>query len=95
MEFEREKATANLDKRGVSFGEASKVFGDPLTLTVYDPDHSETEDRFITIGVLSSHPPQTIVVAHTDHDGRIRVISARPATSREKRFYDQENRVDG
>jgi hypothetical protein len=89
MEFEwdPEKATHNLAKHGVSFHEAATVFGDPLALTYYDPDHSEDENRFLTFGHSSRE--RLLVVSHTDRGNRTRIISARHATRQEKRFYEQ------
>ena len=89
MEFEWDtnKATANLKKHGVSFTEAATVFGDPLSTTFPDPEHSINESRYITIGL--SNNGRLIVLAHTDRDSRVRVISAREATRRERRFYEE------
>lgn len=80
MEFEwdPDKAAGNLAKHAVSFSEAATVFGDPLAMTYFDPDHSEEEDRFLTFGHSSSG--RLLVVSHTDRDGRTRIISAREAT---------------
>lgn len=85
MEFEwdDEKAASNLTKHGVSFLEAATVFGDPLAVTYYDPDHSEDEDRFITFG--DSDTGQLLVVSHTDRGISTRIISARRATRRERK----------
>lgn len=89
MEFEWDtnKATANLKKHGVSFTEAATVFADPLSITFPDPDHSVGESRYITMGLSSSI--KLLIVAHTDRDNYIRIISAREATRREKRFYEE------
>lgn len=89
MEFkwDANKATANLKKHGVSFTEAVTVFGDPLSLTFPDPDHSVGESRYITMGLSSSR--KLLIVAHTDRDNHIRIISAREATRRERRFYEE------
>lgn len=88
MEFEwnEDKAEINLTKHGVSFSEASTVFGDPLSMTQYDPDHSDDEDRYITMG--ESSDGRLLVVSHTDRDDRIRIISARRATRRERKDYE-------
>jgi hypothetical protein len=88
FEWDDEKAKANLAKHGVAFEEAATVFGDPLSLTVDDPDHSTTEDRFVTIG--RSVVGRVLVVVHSDHGDRIRLISARAATPRERRAYEEE-----
>ena len=89
MEFEwdPEKADLNLTKHGVSFHEAATVFGDPLAMTYYDPDHSEEEDRFLTYG--HSSEGRLLVVSHTDRGEKTRIISARPATRREKKQYEE------
>jgi len=90
MEFEwdQEKAESNLKKHGVSFPEATTVFADPLSLTNHDPDHSDREDRYITIG--ESIYGNLLVVAHTDRGDTVRIISARYATRREIRGYENE-----
>jgi uncharacterized protein len=89
MEFEwdAEKAERNPAKHGVSFQEAATVFGDPLSITYDDPDHSQDEDRFLTFG--HSSEGRLLVVSHTDREERIRIISARPATRREKKQYEE------
>jgi uncharacterized DUF497 family protein len=73
----------------VLFEEAATVFGDPLALTGYDPDHSEEEERFITMGL--SIDGRLLVVSHTDRDERIRIISARVASRAERRDYEDGN----
>ena len=77
----------NLAKHGVSFAEAATVFGDPLAITFADPDHSGDEDRFLTFG--HSAEGHLLVVSHTDREDRTRIISARRATRKERRFYEQ------
>jgi hypothetical protein len=81
------KAAANLKKHKVSFEEASTVFADGLALTGADPDHSLGEARWITFG--ESVRGRLLVVSHTDEGDIIRIISARVATRREKRFYEE------
>jgi uncharacterized protein len=76
-----------LAKHGVSFDEAATVFGDPLALTYFDPDHSDDEDRFLTFGISSTG--DLLVVSHTDRDDKTRIISARQATRRERNSYEQ------
>jgi uncharacterized DUF497 family protein len=90
MEFEwdPEKDAGNQRKHGVSFSEASTVFGDPLALTVDDPDHSTEEARFLTTGMSSEG--WLIIVAHTDREDRIRIINARRVTAAEQRAYEEE-----
>jgi len=88
MEFEWDavKAASNLDKHGVSFAEAITVFGDPLEMTIPDPDHSLEEFRFVSMG--HSATGRVLVVAYTEREGRVRVISARAATPTERRRYE-------
>lgn len=90
MEFEWDpgKAAENLRKHGVSFKEAASVFGDFLGTTVSDPDHSANENRFITFGL--SHAGRLLMVAHVERRERIRIISARKLTRREKRAYEEK-----
>ena len=88
MEFEwdDDKAEANENKHGVSFTEAETVFGDALALTGYDPDHSDEEDRYITMG--TSIETRLLVISHTDRGNKIRIISARVASRQERRDYE-------
>jgi uncharacterized DUF497 family protein len=88
MEFEwdDDKAASNEQKHGVSFPEAETVFADPLALTGYDPDHSDDEDRYITMGTSLDGRP--LVISHTDRENRVRIISARVASRRERRDYE-------
>ena len=87
FEWNENKATTNLTKHGISFEEAVTVFGDPLSDTVPDPDHSLEERRFIIIG--SSESGKILLVAHTDDGEAVRIISAREATYGERRFYEE------
>lgn len=75
-------------KHGVSFDEAATVFADPLSLTIVDEAHADVEDRFIDIGESSSG--RLLVVVYSEHDETIRIISCRPATSAERRTYEQQ-----
>ncbi|HEY7390704.1 MAG TPA: BrnT family toxin [Bryobacteraceae bacterium] len=88
MEFEWDsaKGESNLEKHGVSFAEAITVFGDPLEVTIPDPDHSEGEFRFLSLG--RSARGRLLVVAYTEREGRIRPISAREAAPKERRNYE-------
>ncbi len=81
------KAVANRKKHGVDFAEAASVFLDPLSTTFPDPDHSHGEHRYVTIGQSSRR--RILVVAHADRAGVIRIISARRASRRERRFYEE------
>jgi uncharacterized DUF497 family protein len=87
FEWDPEKATGNVAKHGVSFQEAATVFGDPLAMTYFDPDHSDDEDRYLTFAYSSAG--RLLVVSHTDRDERTRIISARPATRQERRQHEQ------
>ena len=90
MEFEWDivKAESNVEKHGVSFAEAMTVFGDPLEITIPDPDHSEGEFRLLSLG--RSARERLLVVAYTEREGRIRLISAREAAPKERRKYESE-----
>ena len=81
------KAAANAKEHRVTFEEAASVFLDPSALTFWDPDHSEAEDRKITIG--RSTRERVLFVAHAAREGRVRIISARRVTRREQRQYEQ------
>lgn len=88
FEWEEAKSERNLVKHGISFDEASTVFGDPLALTIYDEAHSTDEDRYIDIGRSASD--RILVVVYTERSDRIRIISARTATIRERKQYEQQ-----
>jgi len=87
FEWDEKKARKNLKKHGVSFEEAATVFGDPLSLTIDDPLHSKHEKRFVTMG--ESIRRRILVVVHTERGDNIRIISARVATRRERRIYEE------
>ena len=89
MEFEWDpkKAAANLRKHGVTFQEATTVFGDPLALTFQDPDHSEDEERHLTFGL--SLQKRLIVVSHTEREDRTRIINARLMDRKERMIYEE------
>ena len=88
MEFEWDarKAAANFKKHGVTFTEAMTVFGDPLELAIADPDHSEDEFRFLSMGLSATG--RLLVVAYTEREGRTRIINAREATPGERKKYE-------
>ena len=90
MQFEWDawKAARNLAKHGISFDEASTVFGDPLAGTIPDPGRSVEEERLVTIG--HSDRGTLIVVIHVERGSRTRIISARRATRRERRRYESK-----
>ncbi|HBY60084.1 MAG TPA: hypothetical protein DEH78_09695 [Solibacterales bacterium] len=87
FEWNPKKEQANRRKHDVGFADASTVFGDPLSITIPDPDHAAGEDRFIIIGM--SRERKLLVVVHTMRAGRIRLISARTATRHERRRYEE------
>lgn len=89
FQWDTQKADSNLQKHGVSFEEAITVFGDPLAITILDPDHSVGEFRYLTIGFSRSQ--RLLVVSHTDRNNQIRLISARLATRTEKKTYESGN----
>jgi uncharacterized DUF497 family protein len=86
FEWDDRKARSNLSKHGVSFEEASTAFGDPNSLTITDPVHSEEEERFILLG--QTYRGKIVVVIHTERGENIRIISARPASRRERKTYE-------
>jgi uncharacterized protein len=83
------KAVANLKNHRIDFREAATVFDDPLSTTFPDADHSTSERRFLIIGV--SAYGQVLVVSCTEETETVRIISARPATRRERRFYEEDS----
>lgn len=89
FEWDDDKAEANMRKHGVTFSEAMTVFGDPVSVTGYDPKHADDEDRFLSMG--TSLAGRLLVVSHTDRGDSIRIISARVATRRERKDYEDGN----
>lgn len=87
FEWDDQKATSNLKKHGVSFQEAKTVFGDMLSITVADPEHSESEYRFIDIGLTESG--RLLVVSYTERGTKIRIISSRLALPAERMLYEK------
>jgi hypothetical protein len=88
FEWDPRKASTNRRKHGVAFDEAATVFGDPLSITLHDPDHAE--DRWVMVGM--SDTQKLLIVVHTVRGERIRLISARLATRHEKRNYEESSR---
>lgn len=86
FEWDPEKAASNLDKHEVSFPEAASAFGDPFSLVIADPRHSQDESRWILLGLTSTG--KLVVVAHAERGENIRLLSARVAT-RGKRQDDE------
>ena len=87
FEWDPKKAAANVRKHGVTFQEAATVFGDPLAITFDDPDHSESEERYLTFGL--SLQKRLIVVSQTERQDRTRIISARLMSREERVIYEQ------
>ena len=88
FDWDPAKAAENVADHGVTFDEASTVFADSLSLLMGDPDHSEDEDRYLVLGM--SVQRRLLVVAFTDRPPRTRIISARRATRRERRRYEEK-----
>jgi uncharacterized protein len=87
FEWDANKARANVLKHKIPFEQASTVFGDPLSVTIPDPVHSQVEGRFIIIG--RSNQGKLLVVVYTERGDNIRIISARRATRREQKDYEE------
>ena len=88
FEWDPAKAAENLQRHGASFEEAA-TFGNQLARTYEDPDHSQAEARELTFGL--SRAGRALVVAHCERRDRVRIISAREMTRREKRDYEEGN----
>ena len=88
FEWSDDKAATNEDKHKVTFGEATGVFRDALSRTIPDPEHSDEEERFVTIGMGSAG--RLVVVVHTERGDKIRIISARNPTPYERKKYENE-----
>ena len=87
FEWDPAKAAENLERHGVSFEEAATIFRDTLSVTGPDPDHSVGEERFVTFGVSTSE--RLLIVGHTERGDIIRIITARLATSGERKIYEE------
>ncbi len=86
FEWDPKKARSNEQKHGITFDEASSVFADAFSLTIHDPLHSGDEERFIIIGV--SFKNRALTVVHTERKDKLRIISARKATNKERDYYE-------
>lgn len=86
FQWDAEKAQSNLKKHGVTFEESVTVFYDPLAATFDDPDHSQGERRWVTVGY--SLQGRLLVVCHTERARSVRLVSARPATKRERKRHE-------
>jgi uncharacterized DUF497 family protein len=92
FEWDPKKARDNRDKHAITFDEAATVFRDSKALSIFDPDHSETEDRWITMGI--SEKGRLLIVIHTFREEweaavAIRIISSRKATRQEIKTYGE------
>ena len=86
FDWDDRKELANRRKHGVSFQEATTIFGDPLAATIPDPDHSHGESRFLTVGYSSNS--RLLVVSHTEEGDNFRIINAREANTYERKAYE-------
>ncbi|MDQ1362863.1 MAG: uncharacterized protein QG652_723 [Pseudomonadota bacterium] len=87
IEWDPKKAKSNFRKHKVSFEEAATAFKDPIAATGHDPDHSAGEFRYITFAV--SETGRILVIAHTDTGDTVRIISARIASKKERKIYEE------
>ena len=92
FEWDGKKDKANAKKHGVSFDEARTVFYDEYAIQFFDPEHSESEDRFILLG--TSFKLKTLVVCHCfrKEETVVRIISARKADKDEEQVYWSERK---
>lgn len=90
FEWDQRKAATNLRKHGISFQEATSVFSDLLSITISDPDHSDSEARFVDVGL--SHRGRLLVISYIERGDNIRMISARGASRWERKKYEGESR---
>jgi uncharacterized DUF497 family protein len=88
FQWDSAKAITNAAKHGVTFEEAASAFGDPLSLTIEDAEHSHREKRYILLG--QTFEGKLVVVAHTERPMDIRIISARMSTKHERRAYESK-----
>lgn len=89
FEWDEKKATNNFRKHKISFEEAKTVFGDQFLITFPDPEHSDSEQRYLNIGISSKG--RVLVVVHTERKGNTRIISCRKTTINERRAYEEGN----
>jgi len=87
FEWDLRKARQNLRKHGIGFDEATTVLADTLSVTIPDPDHSDDEERSVTMGLSNRH--RLLIVVHTEEEETIRIISARTADRLERRKYEE------
>ena len=87
FDWDKNKAARNLSKHGVSFEEAKTVFDDPLYVDFYDPDHSESEERYLIVG--ESDRGRLLIVSYTEREDSVRLISAREVMRTEREAYEE------
>jgi len=87
FDWDPRKAKSNARKHALSFEEAATVFYDPFSATFNDPDHSDEESRFITVGYSTRN--RLCIVVHTEQEGALRIISARQATAQERKRHEE------
>ena len=95
FDWDRRKADSNLSRHGIRFEDAMTVFLDPNAITIFDDDHSDDEERWVTLGEASG--PRLLLVIHThveisDDVVAVRIISSRPPTRKEASQYRQGSR---
>ena len=86
FQWDEDKARENLSKHKVTFAEGKTVFNDPLLWTFPDPEHSEVEQRYLSVGYSAKG---RVFISHTERAGEIRIISCRKATVTERRAYEE------
>ena len=89
FDWDEEKNESNRRKHGIWFEEAQSVFEDPHGRLFYDPEHSEDEARFILLGVSSAAKTLVVVHCYRETESLVRIISARRASKKELRFYEE------
>lgn len=87
FEWDEAKARENLKKHKVNFDEGKTIFNDPFLLTFPDVESSESEERYINIGMSAKN--RVLVLIHTERRGKVRIISCRKAKARERRYYEE------
>jgi len=91
FEWDEEKASLNYKKHKVDFEEATTVFLDPFSMTIPDPEHSESEARYIDLGL--SDKGRLLIVVYTERGLNIRIITCHKASNSERKFYEKEGRT--
>jgi uncharacterized DUF497 family protein len=87
--WDPKKASENIKKHKITFDEAVSVFHDPLAKITDDPDHSIDEERFLLIGHSSRENLLIVVHVYKEEVETIRIVSARKATKKEKRDFEE------